>query len=1164
MTRASFFPHLLRHAPMSLRTRLLLLVIVSVVPLVGLGLVREYGQYQAERDNVYQGLLTVARGVAVAVDRDLLLRTAALETLAMSPALQSDDLTGFDAQARLFLDRQPEGATLGLVGRDHRIIQAYGAQGPAVGIEHTATGGGEDAFQRGQAVVTDLHNGRVTGKPGFSVDVPVFRDGRIAYELFLRLRPSMMQDLLTEQHLPQDRTIAITDTRGAIVARLPNPEQFIGRTMVASLRQLIGSQPEGLTQNRTLEGTPVIVAFTRAGPGWSVTIGAPESLILGPLRDGIIRIATDGLIVLSAGMILAVFAARRITEPIARLARLAEGHNPGVDQTLQTGLAETDSVARALAIAAAERRAAAEALAESEYRFRTLFESSPSGVILVDPDTLQVIDSNETAAGFVGYTRAEFRGVSMFDLRESSSEQRIREIARAVTSGEVVQYEARVNGRHDMRDLSIATGPMRLRGRTVLLISQIDVTDLRRAEVDLRRNEERLQLAREGASLGIWDWDLASDRVTWSDYEFTLHGLAVEPNGTPPANWWDVIDPADLGAVRSEYRRTFRHPGHRFTCEYSVRPSDGSKRRLLTSGQAIRGSDGRVNRLVGISMDVTARFEAERARDWLISLLQTERGRLSEIIEALPVGVGIVNQDGHFTLSNQVMRRSLGQFQSSAEAAASERWVARDLHGDRIAVVEALIGRALRGHETLPGDEFVHEWADRSTTWFRVAALPLRAEDGGMHEALIVLQDIDDERRLVELERQANARLEQRVREEVSAREAAQQRAAQAERVQALGQIAGGVAHDFNNVLQAVTGGAALIERRPDQVERVLRYARMISDAARRGAAITSRLLAFARRGDLRAESVDPALLLQDMAEILSHTLGGSVRCAVDARSDLPPLFADRGQLETVLVNLATNARDAMPNGGILTFSARPEQVTSHGTHGTRPAGLAAGAYIRISVADTGVGMGAAVLARVTEPFFTTKEPGKGTGLGLAMAKGFVEQSGGSLSIESVEGQGTTIYLCLPQAGFVASEGAPADDRIEPVALRPAVLLADDDPIVRKVLAAALEDAGYAVMSAGDGTEALALLQQSARIDILVSDLTMPGMDGLTLIRESQALRPGLPAVLLTGYAGDGAALAIGGAIAGTFSLLRKPIAGAQLVDRISGLLESSRMRQPH
>src|SRR3954453_21431287 len=170
------------------------------------------------------------------------------------------------------------------------------------------------------------------------------------------------------------------------------------------------------------------------------------------------------------------------------------------------------------------------------------------------------------------------------------------------------------------------------------------------------------------------------------------------------------------------------------------------------------------------------------------------------------------------------------------------------------------------------------------------------------------------------------------------------------------------------------------------------------------GAPITSRLLAFSRRGDLSAESVDAGKLLHDMAEILTHTLGGSVACAVDVPPGLPPLFADRGQLETVLVNLATNARDAMPSGGTLRLSADVEMASTGLPH---PAGLTPGLYVRIVVSDTGSGMDREVLARVTEPFFTTKEPGKGTGLGLAMAKGFVEQSGGSLSIDSVVGSGT-------------------------------------------------------------------------------------------------------------------------------------------------------------
>jgi CheY-like chemotaxis protein len=336
----------------------------------------------------------------------------------------------------------------------------------------------------------------------------------------------------------------------------------------------------------------------------------------------------------------------------------------------------------------------------------------------------------------------------------------------------------------------------------------------------------------------------------------------------------------------------------------------------------------------------------------------------------------------------------------------------------------------------------------------------------------------------------------------------------------------------------------------------VLRNARLVIDAARRGAAITSRLLAFARRGDLHAESIDAGALLADMAEVLTHTLGGAVVCVVDVPSGLPPLFADRGQLETVLVNLATNARDAMPLGGTLTLAAESEIVSAGQL---QPVGLAAGGYVRIVVSDTGSGMDLGVLSRVTEPFFTTKEPGKGTGLGLAMAKGFVEQSGGSLAIESVVGEGTCVILWLPAATAAVGGVHEAPPEHEADADPPHVLLVDDDAIVRNILTLSLEDAGFVVHPANGGSAALHWLDRGERVDIIVSDLTMPDMDGLMVIRAAQTLRLNLPAVLLTGYAGDGATLAVGGAISGTFSLLRKPISGAQLVDRINGLLPNRR-----
>jgi nitrogen-specific signal transduction histidine kinase/CheY-like chemotaxis protein len=378
---------------------------------------------------------------------------------------------------------------------------------------------------------------------------------------------------------------------------------------------------------------------------------------------------------------------------------------------------------------------------------------------------------------------------------------------------------------------------------------------------------------------------------------------------------------------------------------------------------------------------------------------------------------------------------------------------------------------------------------------------------------------------------------------------------------QALGQLAGGIAHDFNNVLQAVEGAAMLIERRPGDETGVRRLARIAIEASARGASITRRLLAFGRRSNLRAEALDVIDLLTGLREIFAHTMGAAIEVSVGFGTCLPPLLADRGQLETVLVNLATNARDAMPSGGVLTLSAAGEVVASSGS--AHPAELAPGRYVRLAVADTGTGMDATTLARVAEPFFTTKAPGVGTGLGLPMAKGFAEQSDGALAIESSPGEGTLVTLWLPaadparRASAASSRGAAntALFTTDNATMTVRVLVVDDEELVREMLAEHLVDQGFGVTAAASGAEALVLLDAGAAADVLLTDLSMPGMDGLSVIREAQARRPGLPAVLLTGYAGDAAAIAVGGAITGAFSLLRKPVRIHDLVDRIQSLL---------
>jgi len=392
---------------------------------------------------------------------------------------------------------------------------------------------------------------------------------------------------------------------------------------------------------------------------------------------------------------------------------------------------------------------------------------------------------------------------------------------------------------------------------------------------------------------------------------------------------------------------------------------------------------------------------------------------------------------------------------------------------------------------------------------------------------------------------------EAQVRKEVAARELAQAQSAHADRMTALGELAGGIAHDFNNILQVVSGGAAHIGRHPENRDDVVRQARRIQDAVERGSAITRRLLAFARRDALSAEPIDAAGLLTDLGEMLGHAIGPSINVHVDVTTTPGCFLADRGQLDTVLLNLATNARDAMPNGGDLTISA-VSIVLDHDSDVPR---LNAGRYLCTTVRDTGVGIDAATLPRVAEPFFTTKPRGKGTGLGVSMAKGFAEQSGGAFAIASEPGRGTTVTLWLPQAdGGVATQTKdPAYGAAVGAGRR--VLVVEDDELVREVLMTSLEDVGFVTLGAENAASAIARLDQGGGVDALITDFSMPGMNGLDLIHEVHARKPGLPAILLTGHVSD---VAVHKLQTEHFTLLLKPMQPAHVAERLAALMATA------
>jgi PAS domain S-box-containing protein len=357
-----------------------------------------------------------------------------------------------------------------------------------------------------------------------------------------------------------------------------------------------------------------------------------------------------------------------------------------------------------------------------------------------------------------------------------------------------------------------------------------------------------------------------------------------------------------------------------------------------------------------------------------------------------------------------------------------------------------------------------------------------------------------------------------KITRDITDRRAAEARLRQAQKMEAVGQFTGGAAHDFNNLLMAILGSLEILRKRLPNDQRLLALLDNAMQGAKRGSALTQRMLAFARRQELKQEPVDVACLVNNMMELLERSLGPAIDIETHFPLEAVIVRTDANQLETALLNLAVNARDAMPHGGTITISVGVEQVK-----GAHPTGLPPGQFACLSVSDTGLGMDEATLARATEPFFTTKGIGKGTGLGLSMVDGLTGQSGGKLVARSALGRGTTIELWLPiAADAIARTGEHKMEEATDTAAAKrqlCILAVDDDNLVLANMAVMLEDLGHKVIAVGSGTRAVEAINSTPAIDLMLTDQAMPVMTGLQLIDEIRARRPALPVILATGYA---------------------------------------------
>ena len=423
------------------------------------------------------------------------------------------------------------------------------------------------------------------------------------------------------------------------------------------------------------------------------------------------------------------------------------------------------------------------------------------------------------------------------------------------------------------------------------------------------------------------------------------------------------------------------------------------------------------------------------------------------------------------------------------------------------------------------------------------SALRARRRQYDARQRLKELQDSEDRLRTV------NETLEARVAERTREHELALAKLHEAQKLETLGQLTGGVAHDFNNLLTPVIGNLDLMRRRLPGDDRVHRLIDAALQAASRASTLVQRLLAFARRQDLRPRSVNIAALLDGMTDLIRRSLDPSIEVDISHPKGLPPARVDPNQLELAILNLAINARDAMPRGGKLRISAAPCSLK-------QPGRIQAGDYVCITVEDNGTGMDPQTLERAVEPFFSTKGVGKGTGLGLSMVHGLAGQLGGMLDLRSAPGAGTTAEIWLP----IASEAAASEEAESRPVIRASrearILLVDDEELVRMGTAEMLCDLGYQVTEANSGAEALRQLRSGDAPDLLITDYLMPGMNGVELIEEAKRLAGETKALLITGYStiaeGPGSAL----------PRLGKPFRQADLAEHVAKLLEGDGTEQ--
>jgi len=641
-------------------------------------------------------------------------------------------------------------------------------------------------------------------------------------------------------------------------------------------------------------------------------------------------------------------------------------------------------------------------------------------------------------------------------------------------------------------------------------------------------------LAAAGAS-GTWDWDIAADRLAVDERFAELYGLSAgEASALPPSMFFKAIHAADRARMRIAVAGMIAG-AEQFSKEFRIVAPDGTILWVHGRGQTHFDESDQPVRFTGLLVDVTARKRTE------------ERLRVAQSTG----GVGTFEYSDGFataTVSNEFCRL-LGLYPAEILPVPTINAVLKSKDEP------PLIPESHRGGppETLDHVFCIVRNDDGAERWIaRRGEIVREGQDGG-YRLIGVIYDVTATKEQEAALRDLNETLEARIEQAVAERQRIEEALRQAQKMEAVGNLTGGIAHDFNNLLTIILGNIDTATRRldSDADPRARRALENALKGAERATSLTQRLLAFSRRQPLAPRAIDAGRLLAGMSDLLTRSITETIAIQVSSSPGLWTVEVDPNQLENVILNLAVNARDAMPDGGALTIDASNASIAADAS-----SDVPAGSYVVISVGDTGTGMAPETVAQVFDPFFTTKEVGKGTGLGLSMVYGFIKQSGGHVQIRSALGQGTTVALYLPRL-YRESEALEDDVRIgaERGTLAETILVVEDDDDVRAYTVGLLRELGYRVTEASNGFAALKLIEANDQpISLLMTDVVMPKMSGSQLVDAAQQIRPELKVLFTSGYTRD--AIMRDGKLDTDVDLLSKPFTYPVLAAKVRDVLD--------